>query len=228
MRKINKVDISQHIKIRLITLGIFLVGRWESEHKREYFYRQAKLKGYRSRAAYKLMQANHKYHFIKKDAIILDLGCAPGSWLQVVSELVGSTGYVLGVDIRPIEPLKNSNVQFMKADILENDIPRKVIEALGRKVDVVISDASPHISGVWEIDHTKQIDLAGSTLSIARTTLQENGNYFVKVFDGPLLKKFITQVRQHFCEVKVMKPEASRSRSAELYILAKKLRKIQH
>lgn len=204
-----------------------MVGRWETEHRRDYFYRQAKLEGYRSRAAYKLLQANQRYHFIKRGYIVLDLGCAPGGWLQVAGQLVGPNGYVLGVDIRPIELLKKPNIHFMKSSISDTEMPRRVLDAIGHKVDVVLSDASPNISGVWEVDHTRQIDLAGSTLSIARSTLHENGNYFVKVFDGPLLKKFLSQVKQHFSEVRVIKPQASRSRSAEHYILAKKLRKIK-
>ena len=204
-----------------------MVGRWETEHRKDYFYRQAKLEGYRSRAAYKLLQANQRYHFIKRSDTVLDLGCTPGGWLQVAGEIVGPTGYVLGIDVKPIEPLKNPNIQFMESDISNAEIPRKVMAAIGCKVDVVLSDASPNISGVWEVDHTRQIDLAGSTMSIARFTLQTNGNYFVKVFDGPLIKKFTAQVKQHFSEIRVMKPQASRSRSAEHYILAKKLRKFK-
>ena len=115
----------------------------------------------------------------------------------------------------------------MKSDISDAEISGKVLDAIGRKADLVLSDASPNISGVWEVDHTRQIDLAGSTMSIARSTLRTNGSYFVKVFDGPLLKKFTAQVKQHFSEIRLIKPQASRSRSAEHYILAKKLQKFK-
>ncbi len=194
---------------------------WIEKRKKDYFYRKAKVEGYRSRAAYKLLQANKSYRFIKPRNRVVDLGCAPGGWLQVASKLVGSKGKVLGVDLKPIKPLNLPNVQFLQGDVSDESLPKKIISLIGGKLDVVLSDLSPSISGVWEVDHARQIDLAASALSIAKLTLKDGGSFFVKVFDGPYLKEFIAEMKKHFHEVKILKPKASRAESAELYLLGK-------
>jgi len=197
---------------------------WIRERKRDYYYRKAKEERYRSRAAYKLFEAVERYHFIGNRDVVLDLGAAPGGWVQVARKIVGSKGFVLGVDLRPIEPFPQSNVRTIIGDINEQEILQQVVEFLPRKADVVISDASPNISGIWEIDHARQIDLAQQALNIAVEVLEPSGNFFVKVFQGDLLDDFVKKVKKNFEVVKVIKPKASRAKSSEIFILGTRLR----
>jgi len=195
------------------------------ERKRDYYYKKAKEEKYRSRAAYKLFQAVEKYHFIKKEDVVVDLGAAPGGWVQAVRKIVGKKGFVLGVDLKPIEPFPEHNVRTIIGDITEQETLEQVVDALPRKADVVISDASPNISGIWEIDHARQMDLAQHSLKIALETLRPSGNFFVKVFQGDMLDDFIKKVEKRFEDVKVIKPKASRAKSSELFILGMRLKK---
>jgi 23S rRNA (uridine2552-2'-O)-methyltransferase len=190
------------------------------ERKRDYFYKKAKEENYRSRAVYKLSQANNKYHIIKRGDIVIDLGAAPGGWIQAARKIVGNRGFVLGVDLKPIEPFPQRYVRTIVADITDPDIVSQIQEFLPKKADALTSDASPNISGVWEIDHARQIDLAQNALKIALETLKPTGNFFVKVFQGDMLDDFVRKVRLHFETVMVIKPEASRARSSEMFILA--------
>lgn len=192
---------------------------WIQEHKRDYYYRKAKEEKYRSRAAYKLFQALKKYHFIRNGNVVVDLGAAPGGWIQAARKVVGNEGFVLGVDIRPIEPLSKPNVQTMVGDMTEPETLQQILRILPKKADAVISDAAPNISGIWEVDHARQIDLALKALQIALKTLKPSGNFFVKVFQGDMLNNFIEEMKQHFEIVKIVKPKASRPKSSEVFIL---------
>jgi len=193
---------------------------WTKERKREYYYRKAKEEEYRSRAAYKLLQAAEKYRFIKPGYVVVDLGAAPGGWLQVSQELVGEKGFVLGVDLKQIPSFDLPNVYTIVGDITESQTVSAIREVLPSPADVVLSDVSPNISGIWELDHARQIDLARKSLQIALSTLKPRGNFFVKVFQGDMLNDFFKEVKQHFVLVKLIKPKASRAKSSELYILA--------
>ena len=197
---------------------------WIQERKRDYYYRKAKEEKYRSRAAYKLFQAVEKYHFIKEGDVVIDLGAAPGGWTQAARKIVGSEGFVLGVDLKPVEPFPEKNVRTMVGDITEPDITKQILEMLPRKADAVISDVSPNISGIWELDHARQIDLAQRALEIALETLKPGGNFFVKVFQGDMLNDFIGIVKRHFEDVKIIKPKASRAKSSEIFILGMRLK----
>lgn len=192
---------------------------WIQERKRDYYYRKAKEEKYRSRAAYKLLQAAKKYHFIKVGDVVIDLGAAPGGWTQAARKIVGSKGFVLGIDVKPIEPFQERNIKTIIGDITEPDTTRQILEMLPRKADAIISDVSPNISGIWELDHARQIDLAQKALEIALKTLKPCGNFFVKVFQGDMLNDFIRMVKQHFEDVKIIKPKASRAKSSEIFIL---------
>jgi 23S rRNA (uridine2552-2'-O)-methyltransferase len=192
---------------------------WIQDRKRDYYYRKAKEEKYRSRAAYKLSQAVEKYHFLKNGDVVIDLGAAPGGWIQAARKIVGSKGFVLGVDLKSIEPFPQPNVRTIIGDITEQEILPKIFEMLPRKADVVISDASPNISGIWEVDHARQIDLAQEALKIALEALRPFGNFFVKVFQGDMLDDFIKKVERHFEIVKIIKPKASRAKSSEIFIL---------
>ncbi|MEM3613514.1 MAG: RlmE family RNA methyltransferase [Candidatus Bathyarchaeia archaeon] len=197
---------------------------WIQERKRDYYYRKAKEEKYRSRAAYKLFQAVEKYHFIKDGNVVVDLGAAPGGWTQAARKIVGAEGFVLGVDIKPLEPFSERNIRTIIGDITEPDTARQILEMLPRKADVVVSDVSSNISGIWELDHARQIDLAQKALEIALETLKPGGNFFVKVFQGDMLNDFISMVKRHFEDVKVIKPKASRAKSSEIFILGMHLK----
>ncbi|MEM3696203.1 MAG: RlmE family RNA methyltransferase [Candidatus Bathyarchaeia archaeon] len=198
---------------------------WLQERKRDYYYKKAKEEKYRSRAAYKLLEAVQKYQFIKRGDVVVDLGAAPGGWVQAARKIVGGKGFVLGVDVKPIEPFPQSNVRTIIGDITEQETIKRILQILPRKADAVISDASPNISGIWEIDHARQIDLAQYSLKVALETLRFPGNFFVKVFQGDLLDDFIQRMKKHFEIVKIVKPKASRAKSSEIFLLGMQLRR---
>ncbi|MEM2631008.1 MAG: RlmE family RNA methyltransferase [Candidatus Bathyarchaeia archaeon] len=198
---------------------------WLQERKRDYYYRRAKEEKYRSRAAYKLLQAVEKYHFIKEGDVVVDLGAAPGGWTQAARKIVGEDGFVLGVDLKPIEPLPEHNVRNIIGDITDPEIIQQILEMLPRKADVVVSDVSPNISGVWEVDHARQIDCAYKALEIALKILKPRGHFFVKVFQGDMLDDYIKKVRKNFDDVKIVKPKASRAKSSEIFVLGMFLNK---
>ena len=197
---------------------------WVKERKREYYYRKAKEERFRSRAAYKLLQAVEKHRFIKPGDVVVDLGAAPGGWTQASLEFVGSTGFVLGVDLKRIEPIDLPNVRAVTGDVTDSQTIQHIKELLPRSADVVVSDVSPNISGIWELDHARQIDLARRSLRVATSVLKPKGNFFVKVFQGDMLNDFVKEVKQHFGFVKLVKPKASRAKSSELYVLGMNLR----
>lgn len=203
---------------------ISLPKAWIQNRKREFYYRKAKAENYRSRATYKLVQANQKYQFIKRNDIIVDLGAAPGGWIQAARKITGKNGFVLGIDLKSIEPFTQEYVRTIVADMTETETMQQILSFLPRKADVVISDAAPNITGVWEVDHARQIDLATKALEIAQSILMPPGNFFVKVFEGDLLKGFIQMVKSSFETVKIVKPQASRAKSSEMYVLALSLR----
>jgi 23S rRNA (uridine2552-2'-O)-methyltransferase len=193
---------------------------WIHDRKREYYYKKAKAENYRSRATYKLVQANEKYQFIKRNDVVVDLGAAPGGWIQAARKMTGKHGFVLGIDLKPIEPFTQEYIRTIVADMTDPDIVQQILSFLPRKANVVISDAAPNITGVWEVDHARQIDLAKEALRIAKCVLRPSGNIFVKVFQGDLLDDFIQAVKAGFDTVKIVKPQASRAKSSEMYILA--------
>ena len=192
---------------------------WIERRRRDYFYRMAKKEDLRSRASFKLLEISRKFDLIKEGDVVVDLGAAPGGWLQISRRIVGESGFVLGVDIKEIEPLGFSNVITIVGDIMEPDIIRRIRALLPRPADVVISDVSPNISGVWEVDHARQIELAERSLRIAVKVLREKGNFLVKVFQGDLQFYFLREVRGFFRFVRTFKPKASRKESAEIYVL---------
>jgi 23S rRNA (uridine2552-2'-O)-methyltransferase len=196
---------------------------WIQERKRDYYYKKAKEEKYRSRATYKLFQAVEKYHFMERGDVVIDLGAAPGGWIQAARKIVGTRGFVLGVDLKPIEAFSQSNVRTIIGDINEQETIEEIVNMLPRKADAVISDASPNISGIWEVDHARQIDLAHQALTIALKTLGPFGSFFVKVFQGDMLDSYIKKMRKHFETVKVIKPKASRAKSSEMFILGMSL-----
>ena len=197
---------------------------WIQDRKRDYYYKKAKAENYRSRATYKLSQAALKYRFICKGDVVVDLGAAPGGWIQAARKIVGKRGFVLGVDLKPIAPFPQEYVRTIVADMTAPETMQQILDFLPRRADVVLSDASPNISGVWEVDHARQIDLAAQALKIALNILRSSGNLFVKVFEGDMLAGFVKIVENHFDFVKVIKPRASRAKSSEMFLLAMNLK----
>jgi 23S rRNA (uridine2552-2'-O)-methyltransferase len=197
---------------------------WIQDRKRDYFYKKAKQEKYRSRASYKLFQAIKKYGFIEHGDVVLDLGAAPGGWIQAARKTVGNKGFVLGVDLKPIEPFTQPYVRTIICDITDREALKQILEMLPRKADAVISDAAPNISGIWEVDHARQMELSQQALEIAKEVLKPSGSFFVKVFQGDMLSDFIQKVKQNFVNVVLVKPEASRAKSAEIFILGRSLK----
>ena len=197
---------------------------WIQDRKRDYYYKKAKQEKYRSRASYKLFQAIKKYGFIEHGDVVVDLGAAPGGWIQAARKTVGNKGFVLGVDLKPIEPFTQSYVRTIICDITDREALKQILEMLPRKADAVISDAAPNISGIWEVDHARQMELSQQALEIAKEVLKPSGSFFVKVFQGDMLNDFIQKVKQNFVNVVLVKPEASRAKSAEIFILGRSLK----
>jgi 23S rRNA methylase len=184
--------------------------------RQDYYYRKAKFEGYRSRASYKLLQIQERYRIVHSGDIIVDLGAAPGGWLQVIRQLDATA---IAVDLQQIAPLEG--VTSIRSDITAPDIVIEKIQELVGEVNVVVSDAAPNLSGVWSLDHARSIDLSNSALKIALGVLKTGGSFVVKVFQGDLFDSFTREVRAHFSFVKSFNPRASRKQSAEIYVVAK-------
>ncbi|MBL7168552.1 RlmE family RNA methyltransferase [Candidatus Bathyarchaeota archaeon] len=197
--------------------------RWRTERKSDHYHKMAKEEGYRSRAAYKLKQLDDRFHLFKGARYVLDIGAAPGGWLQVASEAVGEDGLVVGVDQNPIENLELDNVETIVGDILDEETLDEIRELLPGSVDVVLSDLSPNISGAWEVDQFLQIDLARMALKVSQDLLRRDGWFVVKVFMGPEYEAYLKDVKSAYRKVNVVKPLASRKGSAEVYLVARHL-----
>ncbi len=185
------------------------------------FYRRAKKEGYRSRAAYKLLELNRHFHLIRQGDRLVDLGAAPGSWLQVTSRLAGQKGRVVGVDIQSIKAFKEKNIYFLQADITSEDSQKKVKDLLGDRADCILCDISPHLSGIRHADVSRSIELARSALRLATQLLKPGGNFLVKTFIGDETKAFSLELKQFFRSVQSTRPEATRKGSSEIYFCAK-------
>lgn len=187
-----------------------------SEARRDLYRRLAREQGYKSRAAFKLIEANERYDMIRPGSKVLDLGAAPGGWLQVASQLVGPGGLVVGVDVSPIR-LGERNVVTIEMDVHDPTTAERVLRALGGKADVILSDLAPSVTGVWELDQTRQADLTLRVLQLARSVLKPEGGVFCKLFEGERSQEVRDQFRRMFRGVRVVKPAASRNASSELY-----------
>ncbi|HEY9493051.1 MAG TPA: RlmE family RNA methyltransferase [Nitrososphaeraceae archaeon] len=193
-----------------------------SDARKDHYRKLAKDKGYRSRSAYKLLQLNNSYHIFRQRNKVIDLGCAPGGWLQVAIKEVGSCGKVIGIDLKEVKPLEGAII--LHGNIEDHGIIDGVIKILNSKADVVLSDLSPNVSGIWDIDHARQISLTKSAFSVAQKILKENGNAIFKVFEGDLLNEVKDDLNSNFHKVLLTKPGASRQQSSELYIVCLKFR----
>ena len=184
----------------------------ESYYSGEKYNLLAKKQGYRSRAAFKLVQIDKEENILKKNLNIIDLGCAPGGWAQVVSERLKGTGSIVGIDILNMPKLKD--VEFIQCDLKNFDV-----SLLKTTIDVVISDIAPNISGVNLVDDANMIDLLEIELSIVDKTLVKGGNYLAKCFEGDSLEYITSNLKKRFRSFKRIKPLASRNISKEVYVL---------
>jgi 23S rRNA (uridine2552-2'-O)-methyltransferase len=188
-----------------------------ADARRDHYRKLAKDQGYRSRAAYKLLQLNDSYHILRKGAKVVDVGCAPGGWVQVATKQVGSVGRVVGVDLKEVEPVAGAAI--FQGDIEDPLTVSRIAEALQEKADVLLSDLAPNVSGVWDVDHARQISLSKSAFSLAQKVLKGGGNAVFKVFEGEFLNEFKNELKKSFEKVLLSKPTASRQESSELYLV---------
>jgi len=186
--------------------------------KRDQYRRLAREEGYKSRAAYKLLENVRKYQLIKRGDVVLDFGAAPGGWLQVASEAAGESGLVVGVDLEPVE-LNVPNVFTIQSDVKSPGLTVKLEKALSRKADVVLSDLSPQVMGTWDLDHYRQIELTLAAAALMGGFLRKGGNAMFKVFDGERFGETRSLLSKQFQKVQITKPKASRKGSAELYLV---------
>lgn len=187
---------------------------------KDYYYNKSKQEGYRSRAAYKLKQLNEEASLISTGDTVIDLGAAPGGWLQVASERSGDSGRVIGVDRQRIEPL--NGVETIRGDITDDDFASVLHEHLDdATVDVVLSDMAPNVSGEYALDHARSVHLARTAFDLACTVLGPGGDLVVKVFDGPDLAELQAEIDNEFDYVNRTRPPATRDESSESYLIGK-------
>ncbi len=192
--------------------------RWLERQLNDPYVVAAKAKGYRSRAAFKLLEIDAKYHLLKKGALVLDLGAAPGGWSQIAVARVGGKGKVVAADILDVEPI--AGVEIFKCDLLDPQTPEALKRALGGKADLVLSDMASPTTGHRETDHIRTLALFEVALDLAEDVLRPGGAFVGKVFQGGARNELLTRVKKSFAEVKHVKPPASRAQSVELYLVA--------
>lgn len=185
------------------------------------YYKKAKQEGYRSRAAYKLLELQQRFHLMRPGDVVLDLGAAPGGWLQVAAKFVGENGKVIGIDLQPIETLREPNVIFLQGDITSAEISKKLEELVDGRFDRVLSDLAPRLSGIRDADNARCLELNRIALTVAITMLRRGGSFLVKSFVNQELQTFTLEVKKHFHSVQRTRPEATRQGSSEFYFIAK-------
>lgn len=196
---------------------------WMQEHVNDPYVRRAQAEGMRSRAAYKLQQLAERDKLLKPGMTVVDLGAAPGGWSQVAGRVAGTGGRVVAVDLLDMTPV--AGVTFIRGDFGEDAVLAQVEQAIGGGgVDLVLSDMAPNISGVASIDQARSVGLAELALDFAVNHLKPQGNFLVKVFQGSGFEALVADIRRKFVQVMIRKPEASRSRSSEVYVVAKGLK----
>ncbi|NOR19624.1 MAG: 23S rRNA (uridine(2552)-2'-O)-methyltransferase RlmE [Xanthomonadales bacterium] len=199
--------------------------RWLAEHFDDQYVKMAQQQGFRSRAAFKLIELDEKYQLIRKGMRVVDLGSAPGSWTQVVQRALGDSGQIVALDILPMDPLEH--VSFIEGDFTEDEPLALLEKALNsQNVDLVLSDMAPNMSGMGAVDQPRAMYLAELALAFAEQWLEPGGSFVVKVFHGEGFDDYVKQCRSLFEKVRIRKPAASRPRSREVYILGHR-RKLQ-
>ena len=188
-----------------------------ADSRKDQFRRLAKEQGYRSRSAFKLKQINESYKILNSGHCVVDIGCAPGGWIQIALAEVGPKGKVIGIDIKKIEPLPEAFV--IQGSIEDEEMINSILKISNSHVDVVLSDLSPNVSGNWDLDHARQIDLTRTALKLSNKILKTGGNAVLKVFQGDMLNELIVELKKEFKKVIRTKPNASRQVSSEIYLI---------
>ena len=197
-------------------------GRWLHEHFSDPFVQRAKSEGWRSRAVFKLEEIDRREQLLRPGAVCVDLGAAPGAWSQYAHRRVGRSGRVIASDILPMDPIEG--VEFVQGDFREQAVLDELTARLPpHGVDVLLSDMAPNLSGIDAVDQPRTLDLLELALDMAYRVLKPQGSALIKVFQGAGFQEMVQATRPRFAKVKLPKPEASRSRSPELYLLAKHL-----
>ncbi|MDP8257368.1 MAG: RlmE family RNA methyltransferase [Candidatus Alcyoniella australis] len=195
------------------------MGRRRQDH----WAKRAKTEHYRARSAYKLMQIDDKYKLLRPQMRVLDLGCAPGSWLQVAAQRVGPQGLVIGLDLNPVEPVA-INVVTITADALGDLKEIESIERLPERFDIVLSDMAPNTSGIKDADHYRSMELAQVALDQAWRRGAVGSSLVIKIFQGPDIQQFIKQVKSRYKRVSALRPETTRKVSREIFIIGRERR----
>lgn len=194
-------------------------GRWKQRQARDPYVRKAQAEGWRSRAAFKLLEIDQREHLLRRGMVVLDLGAAPGGWSQVVAQRVGPGGRVLAVDMLDMEPIPG--VDCIRGDFTDEAVLMQIEHELGeRRADLVLSDMAPNISGNWSIDAPRSMSLAEAVLEAAGRLLAPGGSLLMKVFQGEGFEALVREARGRFGAVRLRKPPASRPESRETYLLA--------
>jgi len=197
---------------------------WIKQHVKDPYVRQSQLDGYRSRASYKLLEIVEKGRYINPGMVVVDLGSAPGGWSQVAAKLVGHKGCVVAVDILPMDPV--AGVSFIQGDFTEEEILNQLLGEIGnRPVDLVISDMAPNLTGMKAVDQPAMIYLAELAVDLVQQVMTDDGIFIAKLFQGEGFDEFVRNTRTVFNVVSLKKPDASRSKSREVYLVAKGLKK---
>ena len=192
--------------------------QWMREHINDPFVQMAQKEGYRSRAAYKLLEIDDKDHLFKPGLVVVDLGATPGGWCQVAANKIGPTGKIIALDLLPLDPLRG--VEFIQGDFRDEDVLNKLEASLqGKPLGLVISDMAPNFSGVGAVDQDRSIYLAELAMEFAFEHLSPEGSFLVKVFQGAGFETYMKLMRSRFVKVAARKPKASRDRSSEVYLL---------
>ena len=195
---------------------------WLQRQINDPYVARAKREGYRSRAAFKLAEVDDKFHLLKKDARVVDLGAAPGGWSEIAARRVGPNGRVIALDILDMKPV--AGVEFVKLDFLDAAAPQRLKALIGGKADVVLSDMAANATGHRQTDHLRIMALAEAAALFAREVLAPGGTFLCKVLQGGTEAKLLAELKRDFASVKHVKPPASRAESAELYLLARDFR----
>lgn len=190
-------------------------------NRKDFFYKKAKTEGYRSRAAYKLIELNKRYSLLKKGELVADLGCAPGGFLQVASEIVGDSGIVVGVDLSPVQPV-GRNVFIITGDFTDTAVTKKMLSFTnGRRFNLILSDMAPKTSGILFRDSYLSFTLAQAAFNSTSELLEKGGKILIKIFESEEVKGFVERIKEKFEIVHLNRPESTRKGSKEIYIIGK-------
>lgn len=192
-------------------------NRWKARQEKDPYVKQARAAGYRARAAFKLLELDEKDRLLRPGLKVVDLGAAPGSWAQVAAEKVGESGRVVALDILPMDSLPG--VEIIEGDFREQDVLDKLEARVGERVDLVLSDMAPNLSGITVADQARSMHLAELALDFARQWLEPNGRFVVKLFQGEGFDAFVREARATFRSVRIRKPKSSRRESREAYLV---------